>query len=358
MKTLSKLQTSPLSEGLSIFATIIVVIITCIIVYVASTILYDMGDLPYVAPDANHIKPVGIVWIVALAGFCSIFLIKMENRSISRTCRISAFLLISIFTLAVTNAQMFYSYDTNDKCWVHKNVYGATQKMYANYDARAFGNVLLMKNNEKQRKAYDAMYEMDGDFYYDYPHLYLPDGSKTTLPWVYIVQVDPMDIYGKVNFAIFRNDTTSENMGVVDGNLNVIVSPDTCKGVWSIPGEYFLVRNKDNKKGLVNIHGDVILPFIYDGLNYLCIGIASPFEVRFFEGGFLEAKKDGETLFVDTLGNTLSIEEYRSMHPDDYNEWVMWDDPYITAGTDYESFSDEREIHADTETMNETEYNN
>lgn len=336
---LNKLQTSPLSVRFSIFATIIVVIVTCIIVYVASTFLFDMGDLPYVAPDANHIKPVVIVWIVALVGCCSIFLVKIKSRSLSRLCRISAFILVSIFTFALTNAQMFYSYDTNDKCWVHKNVYGATQKMNANDDAKAFGNVLLMKNDEKQRKEYEIL-EREGFFYYDYPHLYLPDGSKTTLPWVQIVQVDPMDLYGLVNFAFFRDDTTSRNIGVVDGNLNVIVHPDTCHGAWNIPNDFFIVRNNDHKEGLVNIHGDAILPFIYDGLNYYSSGFAQPNEVRLFEGGFLKAYKDDETLFVDTLGNTLSEEEYRSQHPDEFNGhndgWDNWEEESIPDNRMYD----------------------
>ena len=326
---LNKLQTSPLSEGLSIFVTILVATITCIVVYVATTFLFDMGEFPYVAPDANHSKPVVITWIIALVGGCGVFLFKAENRSLSRICRLSAFFLIFIVTFALTSNQMFYSYDSNNNRWVQKSVYGFTQKLYANYDARAFGNVLLMKNNEKQRKEYDYGYENYGYYNYDYPHLYLPNGSKTTLPWVHFPSEDVMDTYGQVNFAFFRNDTTSKNMGIVDGNLNIIVSPDTCNEASSIPNDYFIVKNKENKAGLVNINGDVILPFIYDGLDRYPYIFAGPHEDRFFEGGFLKANKDGEILFVDTLGNTLSKEEYYYMHPDEiYDEWgeMPWEE--------------------------------
>lgn len=325
---LNKLQITPLSERLSIFATILVVIITCIVVlYVAYPILFNMGDLPYEAPDANHIMPVVIIWIIALAGGCGIFIFKMKNRSLSRICRISAFALISLFTFALTNDQSFYSYDNNYNRWVLGSVYGNTKEMYANYYARVFGNVLLMKNNEKQR------YNNLNDWVY--PHLYLPNGNKTTLPWVRFPSENYMDI-NQVNFAYFRNNQTSENIGIVDGNLKIIVSPDTCNAAWSVPNDYFIVRNIKNKEGLINIHGDVILPFIYDGLRFHHLGfIGEVSEVRFFEGGFLETQKDGEILYVDTLGNTLSEEEYYTMHPNETHigGWEEWEREHIPDNT-------------------------
>ena len=316
---LNKLQFSPLSMGRGIVAALLVTIVTGIIVFTACGMLFDWETLSYMAPDANHTLPVVIVWMLGLAGLCCIFLIRLRRKHyLLWIARVFAAVLIFSITYGITSQEWFYYYDNNNKCWGEKNIYGATRKMVENNYVRTFGNVLLIKNSEKQKN--------DDSMRYIQPYIYLPDGSKTSLFWVQL----PYDVFAaeETSFAFFCNDSIWGNIGVVDGNLHVTVSPSTYKEIVDYVDEYIIVRNKDDKEGLINAHGDSILPFIYDKLKFY-----NDLGCRFYKGGYLGAFKDGETFFVDTLGNALSGENYSSLYPD---EWTHFMEP--DEVTEFEHF--------------------
>lgn len=287
---------------IGVFIVIGITIITLILLKI-----FQLKGFPkeFVAPDYNHFFPILIVWLIAFIGIGFICLICFKKDFRGWLFSFFAIFFSAIIVLSVYGimSKKEYYYFDKEYHWCKRNYFHMTTTYPVGYYLDGefiFGNTLLLQLDTTQ-----TCFGKDSAVFFQNPTIYFKDGSKTTIPYV-------SKFLGELprTSAVFCEEI-NKGLGVMDGDGNVIVKPGQYEDVSMYKYRRHINVKNDGKWGLINMKGDIVIPCEYDTMK--CVDIS---DYLFFDGGFLMTfTSRNEFVMTDTLGRSISYEEYHSKYP-------------------------------------------
>lgn len=283
-----------------------VALITYILLYISRLKGFPQE---YSAPDYNHSFPIILLWIIAIIGIGCMFFICFRKNLRSPVAFVFAtigtvVILFSVFN-TMSKKEYFY-FDEKYHCWCQKNCFRVTTAYPSGFeyypsDFTIFGNMLLIQDDSTKTRV-----KVKGISFIQDPTIYGKDGKKTTQPFV-------RSFDNSCTAAMFCEDTVNMKMGILNGEGDVIVKPGQYQEINRNMFRGHISVKNEGKWGLINLKGDLVIPCKYESLNGVAFGQSMNY---YFDGGYLMAfLSENEFEMADTLGNTISYEEYHNKYP-------------------------------------------
>lgn len=298
-KTDNKTKGTKLPLGTALIAA--VAIVTIVILIVCQGILFPQE---YSAPDYNHFLSNALAWLIAIVGIGSMLFIcyrKNDRAAVNLILFFCGAAVILYIVITTMSDKTYYYYDTNYR-WARKNIFGLKCTYPHGYmygETFIFGNALLLQYDTTK-----ISHRNNEVTIYQNPAMYNKELQKITKPFV-LTYVDDMPRL----VAYFCEDTTKNEYGVLDADLNVIVKPGQYQDVSEFKFRHHIPVMQNGKWGLVNLKGDLVVGCMFDKLQ----GFMSN---DYFDGGYLMGYQGNDDfVMVDTLGNVITYEEYNNKYP-------------------------------------------
>lgn len=303
---------------------ILIVAITVVAVLVMNASQAWLFPEEYEYPDYNHSASLIAICLIAVVAICGMFFVYRIKRYRGWAALIVALggtAIILPYAYTLLSEKEYYYYD-NEYNWTRRNSFrmkGAYPVGYNNDGTVIFGNTLAIQHDTTKIGSRNNEIGI-----FQTPVVFFKNSRVDTRPYMcFYVEDLPRSV------AFLCEDTTRNEIGVLDGYGNEFIKPGQYQEVNMYKYKHHIKVRQNDKWGVVNLKGKLVIPCSY---KYV-LGLEYGFDT-YFDGGFLVAfPNEDEFVMIDTLGRSLSYEQYHSLYPKVTIERCSADSIYIKSET-------------------------